>query len=592
MAILERAIKMGAIAAADSSRRQFEADVDMAGQVNRELLQQILQLNQNSDYGQRFRFDRIDTREAVKEALPLTTYDDYQLYIERIAAGETNVLTSEPVKHFSLTSGTTGKQKMIPMTARADRIISEHMSLLSHGILFDSIPASRNLNRGLNIMKAVTAPRPLKQAADASDDAGIPFEDRRRVRLDGHPAEPARLCPASGDVRPVKHISPYLWTSPPEVLQVSNQQDANYLHLLFALAERDLMYICSPFSSIVADLFQLLEQAWPQLVDNLASGRIDIKGGLDVAVKESLERKLGNNPERARELETELAKGCQNITRRIWPHLLYVNCVTGGSFSIYTQLLKHYIDGVPIYSGIYSATEAMVGISLWPEEHTYVVTPRTAYHEFIPLGQINETRPDVLDLDQLARGESYEVVITNCAGLYRYRLGDIVKVVDYYKESPVIEFLYRRGQLIDLVGEKTSEQVVSSTVIQVLRHLDTELVDFTTMVDYESYPCRYIFYVEIRHSDRDRIGGGDTLLEEALCRVNPRYQAIRNADNLGQLGLRVVQPGTFNKLKKILIGRGASANQVQVPRVIRDSEISSLLSANTLGGGNSMPQAG
>ena len=90
----------------------------------------------------------------------------------------------------------------------------------------------------------------------------------------------------------------------------------------------------------------------------------------------------------------------------------------------------------------------------------------------------------------------------------------------------------------------------------------------------------------------DRIGGGDTLLEEALCRVNPRYQAIRNADNLGQLGLRVVQPGTFNKLKKILIGRGASANQVQVPRVIRDSEISSLLSANTLGGGNSMPQAG
>jgi hypothetical protein len=405
------------------------------------------------------------------------------------------------------------------------------------------------------------------------------------TRPDGHPTG---WVPVRAGAR---RLGPYLWTSPPEVFDLPNQRDANYLHLLFALSERNLMYICSHFSSSVVDLFQLLEQEWPQLVKNLATGRIGNDLELKAGIKETLEHRLGRNPGRARELEEELGKGCRNIARPIWPHLLYVNCVTGSSFNIYTQLLKHYIDGVPIYSGIYGATEAIVGIGLWAGEHTYVVTPRTAYHEFIPLGQVNDAQPEILDLDQVARGESYEVVITNCAGLYRYRLGDIVKVVDYYHESPVIEFLYRRGQLINLVGEKTSEQAVSSAVLQVLQHLGTELVDFTTMVDYGSYPCRYVFYVEVRHPEYG-IGSGEELLEEAICRANPRYQATRNADHLGQLGLRLVQPGTFAMLKRILIDRGASAYQVQIPRVIRDQELASLLASNTLNWRGSMLHAG
>ena len=38
--------------------------------------------------------------------VPLRTYDEHQPYIARIAAGETNVLTREPVLMFEPTSGT------------------------------------------------------------------------------------------------------------------------------------------------------------------------------------------------------------------------------------------------------------------------------------------------------------------------------------------------------------------------------------------------------------------------------------------------------------------------------------------------------
>ncbi len=52
----------------------------------------------------------------------------------------------------------------------------------------------------------------------------------------------------------------------------------------------------------------------------------------------------------------------------------------------------------------------------------------------------------------------YDVIVTNYAGLYRYRLGDVIKVVDYYNNSPEIEFLYRKNQVINMVSEKTTEE--------------------------------------------------------------------------------------------------------------------------------------
>lgn len=40
-------------------------------------------------------------------------------------------------------------------------------------------------------------------------------------------------------------------------------------------------------------------------------------------------------------------------------------------------------------------------------------------------------------------GQVYELVITNASGLYRYRFGDVIKVVGHHNTCPVIEFHYR-----------------------------------------------------------------------------------------------------------------------------------------------------
>ena len=55
----------------------------------------------------------------------------------------------------------------------------------------------------------------------------------------------------------------------------------------------------------------------------------------------------------------------------------------------------------------------------------------------------NEVQPETLLIDELKEGESYELLITNIDGLYRFRLGDVIKVVGFYNKSPIIEVRFR-----------------------------------------------------------------------------------------------------------------------------------------------------
>jgi len=169
--------------------------------------------------------------------------------------------------------------------------------------------------------------------------------------------------------------------------------------------------------------------------------------------------------------------------------------------------------------------------------------------------------------------ERYEVVVTTAAGLYRYRLGDVVEVVGHHEKLPVIEFLYRRGGLLNVMGEKTSELAALEALGEVVRAEGLGLVDFSTRVDADASPPRYLFYVELEAEVPD-VGRWAGRLEEALGRTNPRYAAARAAGKLGTVGLCAVAPGTFRELRGWLVQRGASPTQVKVPRLLPEGEVS------------------
>jgi hypothetical protein len=141
---------------------------------------------------------------------------------------------------------------------------------------------------------------------------------------------------------------------------------------------------------------------------------------------------------------------------------------------------------------------------------------------------------------------------------------------------------YQFVRIVTPKSYKQAENTVYEAVSEVMLQCGTRLIDLTAMVDYEVFPCRYTFYVEIGYPVQDGVECSQMLLDNALCRTNLRNLSLGQIDRLGQLALRVVRPGTFEKLKKALLDRGTSASQVRIPRVIRNRELASLLMANTL----------
>ncbi|MFT5873828.1 MAG: hypothetical protein ACI8WT_002780 [Clostridium sp.] len=230
MNILQWVINRSYAMCSDFFYNKFVKDTIKAGNVNRAILNEILKNNSKTVYGRLYEFEVLRRSSDYKRVVPLTSYSDYENYIDEIAAGLENVLTSDDVKYFGLSSGTTGKQKRIPTTSKTRKITSLSMMFLQHGSLSNALPAARTGGKGLLLMN-------MLQSGDTP--LGIPYGSG-----------------TSGGVQSMKKILRYFWTSPIEVLAIKNQQDANYLHLLFALKDRNLAYMMSPFPSAIVQLFE------------------------------------------------------------------------------------------------------------------------------------------------------------------------------------------------------------------------------------------------------------------------------------------------------------------------------------------------
>src|SRR5437660_776295 len=86
------------------------------GACQSEKLLAIVSANADTTYGREHNFSSIKTVSDFQNAVAVNEYDGLHPYIERVAAGERGVLTSEMPFMFATTSGTTGARKLIPIT--------------------------------------------------------------------------------------------------------------------------------------------------------------------------------------------------------------------------------------------------------------------------------------------------------------------------------------------------------------------------------------------------------------------------------------------------------------------------------------------
>jgi GH3 auxin-responsive promoter len=487
-------------------RSRFAHACRRVAKTQEQLLGQMLRGNRRTWFGMRHRFARIQSAAMYQRSVPTCTYDDVAPLIERIAAGERNVLTAEAVQLLEPTSGTTSGEKLIVYTAGLRRQFQRGVAAWI-GDLFAKRPAVRCGRAYWSISPALGPPR--------RSSGGIPIGFAEDAEYLGWMAQFAlhRLLVVPG-----------------AMAQVTDLTTFRYCSLLFLLAAEDLALMSVWNPTFLLALLTPLQTWRDRLCADLRRGAINPPGpSKPQDLPAELRSWLRPNPRRAALLEEIGQSGMAPAEqfKILWPHLALLSCWTDAAASQFLPSLREWFPTVEVQPKGLLATEAFVSFPLVGQPGPALAI-RSHFFEF----QEGDGQKIAL-AHQLDRGGRYGVVVTTAGGLYRYQLRDEVEVVGFFHQCPLLRFVGKSDMVSDLVGEKLAEPHVRS-VLERLPTLIRLKPRFTLVVPVLGRPPRYRLYLQ--GASLDAVAP----VLPALCKElqagleeNPYY---RHAFALGQLG--------------------------------------------------------
>jgi hypothetical protein len=172
----------------------------------------------------------------------------------------------------------------------------------------------------------------------------------------------------------------------------------------------------------------------------------------------------------------------------LWPHLKLISCWDRINAADSAQTLRDQFPGVMVQGKGLLATEAPL---TWPSiaAQGYLPLLEKVFFEFA------DSQGNLYPLHQLSLDQDYTLILSQTGGLYRYLLGDRVRVSHWYKETPCLEFLGRSAAVSDLVGEKLTEAFVQTVMTQ----LPLAGVGFKSLVPvwpHRDQPAHYVLLLD------------------------------------------------------------------------------------------------
>ncbi|GAB4841190.1 hypothetical protein Ancab_021934 [Ancistrocladus abbreviatus] len=552
-----------------------------------ETLNTILKRNGGVRYLQPYLRDShgpLDAR-TFRRIVPLSTYDDYADHINRMADGadldengdHLPLLSVDPLVCFFLSSGTSSmKPKLIPYY---DSAPSKASSLLAHG--------------GSNaILRRLFPPRPLTNKI-----LWFMYAGNVTLTKGGFKAMAASAFPLITNKMAQSQFQA-ICISPLEVIVGSNLQHQMYCHLLCGLSKFELIDgIRAPYAvGLIRALF-LLESKWEQLCEDLEQGVLNSEI-IDAEMRSSVTEFIGGpQPELSNRIRSICKeKNWHGILSKLWPNVRYIRSVTTGSMQHYYRKLKYYGGEIPLLGGDYFASECPLGINLDtmqpPDLTRFVMLPTAAFFEFLPfdLDQGGIISEDTVDFSDVEVGKLYEVVVTTYRGFYRYRLGDVVRVVGFYNTSPQVEFVMRAPKgPNEILTERDLMRAIDTLQLTLGNRSMGEIIEFASFLDQGLSRKQLKIFIELKEGsvllqkEREEsevvLRSCCTSFEEGLGGI---YRVRRGTEEIGPLVLSIVHAGVFDQLLQLAIENDAPAGQYKAPKIIRNRKVVDFLEKNAV----------
>ena len=161
-------------------------------------------------------------------------------------------------------------------------------------------------------------------------------------------------------------------------------------------------------------------------------------------------------------------------------------------------------------------------------------------------------------------------MVTNYSGFYRYDIGDVVEVVGFYEQAPMLVFRYRRGGLLSSTSEKTTEFHVTQVMQDLQQKFSVLLEDFCITLSDETIPPAYLVNIELALGETlEDYCGFLTAFDHFLQEAHTSY-AIKRRDLVPPPRLRVLASGSFALLRQRQVLKGVPDSQLKFPHISED----------------------
>lgn len=485
-----RAAKTARIASPESTKQAQMA-----------VLRYLLSKAKRTEVGRRYRFDKIESYEQFRAAIPLSEYEAIRPMVMRMLAGERDILWPGICRRYAQSSGTSGgKSKYIPIT-------DEALSRNHYAGTVEAVAAYLNLYSESHLFSGKSLILGGSFANELTDVA-------------------PGMCVGDLSATLIDKINPIV----------------------------NLMRIPGKDIALMAD--------WNRKLPAIA----------DVALHSNVTNISGVPSWFMTVIRTIMEKAGVDSIHDVWPNL-EVFFHGGIAFGPYRDQYNAFTDSSKMrYSENYNASEGFFAIQDTIEPGAMrLLTNIGVFYEFIDLAQLDNPQPTALPAWEVELGRTYALVITSCNGLWRYIIGDTVKIESV--EPLRISIAGRTKSFINAFGEELMEWNANAALAEACRKTQAAIANYTAAPVYADCGTKghHQWLIEWNVAPQCGNEAFADILDNELQALNSDYQAKRSGNIfLARLELTEVPTGVFDRW---LAATGKLGGQRKIPRLSNDRKV-------------------
>jgi hypothetical protein len=272
-------------------------------------------------------------------------------------------------------------------------------------------------------------------------------------------------------------------------------------------------------------------------------------------------------------LEKVIAYHGLDTIHDIWPNLS-VFAHGGIHFEPYKKSFEQLLARPLIYMDTYLASEGFIAFQDRPDTKAMkLLLNNGIFLEFVPFDEVHfdaegQLRPTAraLSISEVAENKPYALLLSTCAGAWRYQLGDTIQFTDLRRSEIIITG--RTKHYLSVCGEHLSVDNMNHAVEHIEKTMQMAIPEFTAAAVPAGNHFRHRWYLgcDPMPVDKHRIAH---ILDETLKKVNDDYHTERKSA-LEAPEIHLLPISLFFKWQE---NQGKMGGQNKFPRVMNREQL-------------------